>query len=264
MIIVEGPSDERILKRAFGSGVSYFSAGARNIALEESQTLHDWNQDYFTCVVDRDFDDTVKEFEGRQVPIHAYENADLEAMLSVSGAAASLMAEMGSAAKIQEKGGADYILDKLLKMLEPVTILRRANVENSWGIAFDAIDLRSKIDKKSWSLKLQGYCAALNETSGDAPGQKILLQYATGERPLKEMPLCPRSVAPYFRGRDFLAMLSVYLCGYCGTRRAQSVEPEILEAALRLGGADHIRSSPWGRDLMAALSLSPSGNEPTS
>ncbi|UQI47894.1 DUF4435 domain-containing protein [Streptomyces sp. HU2014] len=253
VIIVEGPSDERILKRAFGDGNSYFSAGTRNSALEEAQALHNWKQNYFTCVVDRDFDDTVAEFESQNIPIHAYENADLEAMLSVSGVAASLIAEFGSATKIEAKGGITYIIDKLFQTIDPVTRLRRANIENSWGLTFDAIDLRSKIDKKSLEFKVQSYCAALNETSDSKPGQNVLLQYATGELSLQKTPSCPRGTTPYFRGRDFLALLSTSLCGYCGTRRSQSVEPEILEASLRLGGSDQIRTSSWGRELMAAI-----------
>ena len=254
IIIVEGPSDERILKRAFGEGISYFSAGTRDLALEESRKLHHWKQKFFMCVVDRDFDDTVAEFEGQQVPIHAYENSDLEAMLAVSGVAASLIAEFGSTKKIESQGGVDHIIDKIYRMVEPVTRLRRANVENGWGLTFDAIDLRSKVDKKNLEFKVQGYCAALNATSDKAPGQKILLQYATGQLPLQKAPSCPRGVTPYFRGRDFLAFISISLCGYCGTRRPQSVEPEILEASLRLGGSDHIKTSAWGQELMAAIS----------
>ncbi|WP_256640629.1 DUF4435 domain-containing protein [Streptomyces murinus] len=253
VIIVEGPSDERILGRAFGENVNYFSAGTRNSALRESQALHEWKQDFFTCVVDRDFDDTVAEYEARQIPIHAYENADLEAMLTVSGAAAALIAEFGSAGKIEAKGGIGHILEKLHHLVEPVTLLRRANVENSWGLSFDAVDLRSKVDKKNLEFKVQGYCAALNETSDNSPGQRVLVQFATGKIPLKKSPSCPRGTIPYFRGRDFLAFLSASLCGYCGTKRAQSVEPDILEGSLRLGGSDHLRTSSWGQELIAHI-----------
>ncbi|MGW3502813.1 hypothetical protein ACWDMY_19190 [Streptomyces globisporus] len=253
VLIVEGPSDERILGRAFGEDVSYFAAGSRNSALEESEKLHNWKQDYFVCVVDRDFDDTVKEYEDRQLPLHTYENADLEAMLAVSNVTAALIAEFGSASKIESKGGITSIIAKLHQLIEPVTLLRRANVENSWGLAFDIVDLRAKVDKKSLEFKTQGYCAALNDTSDDSPGQRVLLQYATGMLPLRRPPSCPRGTNPYFRGRDFLAILGASLCGYCGTKRAHSVDPEILEASLRLGGADYLRTSPWGQELMTRI-----------
>ncbi|WP_260640713.1 DUF4435 domain-containing protein [Streptomyces angustmyceticus] len=255
MIITEGPSDERILSRAFGEGISYFAAGTRDSALVESQRLHEWKQEAFICVVDRDFDETVADFESKRVPVHAYENADLEAMLTVAGVAASLLAEFGSENKIEEKGGIAHILRELYLLLEPVTLLRRANVENSWGLKFDSVDLRSKVDRKSFGFKIQSYCAALNATSDSAPGQKLLIQYATGQLSLRRSPSCPRGTQPYFRGRDFLALLSASLCGYCGTRRSQSVEPEILEATLRLGGADHIRTSSWGQELLTSIAI---------
>ncbi|QXE36021.1 hypothetical protein KQY30_18940 [Streptomyces sp. GMY02] len=253
VVIVEGPSDERLLARSFGAKASYFSAGSRDTALEEARILHNWQQDYFTCVVDRDFDDKVHEFEGEGIAIHAYGNADLESMLSVSGVAASLIAELGSTDKIEIKGGIVNIVDHLYRLVEPMTRLRRANVENSWGLAFDGVDLRTKIDKRTLEFKLQGYCAALSDTSEGSPGQKTLLQYASGQLALEKVPTCPRGSTPYFRGRDFLAFLSVALCGYCGTRRAQSVEPEILEASLRLGGSPHIRDGAWGQELLAIV-----------
>lgn len=260
VVITEGPSDERILKRAFGEGASYFAAGTRDSALEASQKLHSWKQDYFACVVDRDFDDKVRDFENRKIPIHAYENADLEAMIAISGAAVALIEEFGSSNKIEAKGGISFIVEKLYGLVRPVTLLRRANVENSWGLVFDDVDLRSKVDKKSMELKIQGYCAALNQTSDEAPGQKILMQYATGQLALEKAPSCPRGASPYFRGRDFLSFLSVALCGYCGTKRSQSVEPEVLEAALRLAGTHRLKESTWGQDLAGAYLSSTAGN----
>jgi hypothetical protein len=253
VIITEGPSDERILSRAFGESISYFAAGTRDSALAESEKLHGWKQGFFICVVDRDFDETVEIFEKSGVPVHAYENADLEAMLTVAGIAASLIAEFGSTNKIETKGGISRIIRELYRLVQPVTLLRRANVENSWGLKFDSVDLRSKIDKRNFEFKTQSYCAALDATSEVAPGQKVLYEYATGQLPVHKSPSCPRGTSPYFRGRDFLALLSASLCGYCGTRRSQTVEPEILEASLRLGGTDHIRASPWGQELLSFL-----------
>ncbi|MEU8464736.1 hypothetical protein [Streptomyces sp. NPDC029003] len=253
MIITEGPSDERILRRAFGEGAVYFAAGSRSTALEQSRTLHSWRQGYFLSIVDRDFDDTVADFESENIPIHAYENADLEAMLCVSAASAELLAEFGSMAKIEAQGGFEQVIERLFLLVEPVSRLRRANIENDWGLTFDSIDLRSKIEKKSLNLKIQSYCAALNDSSRDAPGQGLLIKYATGQIALKKVPSCPRGTVPYFRGRDFLAMLSASLCGCFGTRRPQTVEPEILEGALRLGGSIHLKDGPWGQELSSAI-----------
>ncbi|MGW5396524.1 hypothetical protein [Streptomyces sp. NPDC003952] len=250
ILIVEGPSDERILKRSFGDALAYFPAGARGIALSESATLHGWGQKRFLCIVDRDFDDQVEDLEKSGIPIHAYENADLESMLAMSHTAADLLSEFGSIAKIDARGGIEEIARRLCEAVEPLVILRRANVENNWGLAFDSVDLRSKIDKTNLTLKLQSYCAAINATSDEAPGQRILIEFATKQRPLLKTPSCPRGSTPYFRGRDFLAFVSVSLASYCGTRR---VDPEILESALRLAGSGHLRQSGWGEELMGSV-----------
>lgn len=254
VVIVEGPSDERTLQDTFGGDLVYFAAGTRTTALEQSRTLHKWGQTYFLSVVDRDFDDTVANLESENLPIHAYENADLEAMICVSGTTASMLAEFGSMAKIETQGGITGIVEKLYQLVEPVTRLRRANVENEWGLRFDGVDLRAKVEKKTLEFKLQGYCAALAATSEGSPGQGTLFRYATGDTPLTKAPTCPRGAAPYFRGRDFLAFLSVALCQYCGTRRPQSVEPEILEGTLRLSGSRHLKEGAWGQELIQAVS----------
>ncbi|MER8155849.1 hypothetical protein [Streptomyces sp. NPDC094472] len=254
VVIVEGQSDERILQRAFsGENISYFRAGTRSIALEAASQLAEWKQNYFVCVVDRDFDDEVEALSGKIINLHPYENADLEAMLVVSKAGADLIAELGSAEKIAACGGISNIVAKLHQMVDPVTRLRRANVENGWGLRFDAVDLGSKVDKRQMTLRLQPYCAALSGTSQDSPGQSVLLEYASGDRAVSKYPSCPRGSHPFFRGRDFLVLLGAALCGYCGTKRAQSVDFEALAASLRLAGADCVRTSQWGMDFLSLL-----------
>lgn len=255
--IVEGQSDERILTRAFNdTEVMYFQAGTRKVALEAAVQLADWRQDYFVCVVDRDFDDEVADLHGRYPILHPYENADLEAMLVVSKVGADLIAEFGSAQKIAARGGISGILGKLYEMLDPVTRLRRANAENGWGISFDDVDLGSKIDKRSMVLRLQPYCAALSDTSHGSPGQAVLYDYATGAKSVSKYPTCPRGSQPYFRGRDFLVLLGAALSGYCGSRKPQSVEFEGLAASLRLAGAEQLRTGQWGADFLRLLSPS--------
>jgi len=255
--IVEGASDERILARAFGKReIVYFQAGTRSLALDAATQLNSWGQNYFVCVVDRDFDDEVDGVGEVNPHLHPYENADLEAMLAVSRAGTDLIAELGSEAKIAARGGISEIVVKLYDMVQPIAALRRANVENSWGLAFDKVDLVSKIDKKNMILKVQPYCAALSGTSDGSPGQAVLIEYANGRRSVRTPPSCPRGSTPFFRGRDFLAILCAALCGYCGSRRPQAVDPESLAESLRLAGADHLRSSGWGKDLLSIVGLS--------
>ncbi|WP_406049611.1 DUF4435 domain-containing protein [Streptomyces virginiae] len=254
VVIVEGPSDQRMLSRAFSDqDFSYFSAGTRSLAINAAITLAGWGQRSMACVVDRDFDDVVMEAAKESQSVHAYENADMEAMLLVSRVGADLLQELGSIGKIETQGGAPAIISRIFEILEPVSRLRRANSENSWGIAFDAVDLASKIDKKEMALKIHSYCMALHQKSSTSPGVKVLEAYADGSRKINSQPVCPRGSSPYFRGRDFLAALGVALCGYCGSKRPQSVPVDGLEESLRLAGAYEIRSHPWSDDLLKIL-----------
>ncbi|MEU5314567.1 hypothetical protein [Streptomyces sp. NPDC021562] len=254
VVILEGPSDKRILQRSFqDQHVSYFVAGTRNVALDTAAQLADWGEGYFTCVVDRDFDDVVAEAVSKNSSVHPYENADLEAMLAVSKTGIDLISELGSLDKIERCGGEAAIVSRLLELVTPVTRLRRASFENDWRLAFDAVDLAAKIDKKEMKLKLQSYCISLHGASRRSPGPAILEKYAVGALPLRQEPSCPRGSTPYFRGRDFLAVLSVALCAFCGSKRAQTVLPDSLEEALRLAGAYELRTTAWGAELLSLL-----------
>ncbi|WP_432004664.1 hypothetical protein [Streptomyces parvus] len=208
-------------------------------------------------MVDRDFDHGVDEGEWNESSIHAYENADMEAMLAVSKAGVDLLLELGSREKLEQLGGARNVIARLLENLAPITLLRRASVENGWGLAFDQVDLAGKIDRKTMTLKVRPYCAALADKTDSAPEVSVLVDYALGARILDREPICPRGSAPYFRGRDFLAVLGVALCGFCGSKRSQSVMAENLEAALRLAGAYELRISSWGAELLELLGAVP-------
>ncbi|MFE0854932.1 MULTISPECIES: hypothetical protein [Streptomyces] len=232
------------------------------MALEAAEKLEEWAQGKFACVVDRDFDDEVAMAEQRLRSIHPYENADMEAMLAVSKAGVDLLLEIGSCDKMDKLGGVQKVTLQLMAILEPITRLRRANAENRWGLAFDKVDLSSKIDRKTMTLKIRPYCNALHEKSSDSPDVPTLqelVDHALGVRPLTCEPVCPRGSKPYFRGRDFLLILGVALCGYCGTKRAQSVTQENLESALRLAGAHEIRISQWGRELLQLIGATSPG-----
>ncbi|MGW0163874.1 hypothetical protein ACWDWT_01610 [Streptomyces sp. NPDC003343] len=257
VVIVEGVSDERTLQRSFSDGnIVYFPAGSRPVALDAAKKLTLWRQDYFVCVVDRDFDDEVSNLarSNKKIPLHPYDNADLEGMLTIAGAAGDLVSELGSSEKIGRLGGVAKVLQQTLSLIEPISRLRRANYENGWGLAFDKVEISSKVDRKSFILKVQSYCAALDSTSDQSPGQSVLLEYANGLRSVKAAPKCPRGTSPYFRGRDFLGALSAALCGYCGSKRPQSVDPEHLASVLRLAGSDHLRRGKWGEEFVQLTS----------
>ncbi|UUU23565.1 DUF4435 domain-containing protein [Streptomyces sp. DSM 40750] len=253
VIIVEGPSDVLMLNRAFPHEWTYFPAGTRPVALQAVRELHGWNTQKFIGVVDRDFDDDVQECEKQGLPLLPYENADIEAMLANGKAYLALLNELGSSEKISKGGGTRAILQIAQKTVEPIALLRRANFENQWGLAFDEVDVASKIDPKTLKLKLQPYCAALSATVSNDPSQSILLDYATGKKTPSYIPSCPRGSEPYYRGRDLLAVTGVALRALAGSCARNITDAEHLAKVLRLTATAFIYHSKWGSELVERL-----------
>lgn len=253
VVIVEGPSDVLLLNRAFPRKWTYFPAGTRLVALQAVRDLNGWGTKEFIGVVDRDFDDDVRECEEQGLPILPYENADIEAMLANSKTYSVLLDELGSSEKISKGGGVKAILQAAQKAVKPIAWLRRANFENQWGLAFDKVDVASKIDPKTLQLKLQPYCAALSATVSHDPSQNLLLDYATGKKTPSHTPSCPRGSEPYYRGRDLLAVTGVALRALAGSCPRNITDAEHLAKVLRLTATAFIYHSKWGGELVENL-----------
>jgi hypothetical protein len=221
-------------------GVDIFPAGGRTVALAEAQKLLTWAFPKFACVVDIDFDDAVGT-AGLGGRVYPYENADLEAMLVSLGALDSLLGHLGSKPKLSKCGGVAALRDRLLEIAAPIGRLRKANSRHSWGIAFDEVDLADKIDKKTLSLNLAGYCRALSGTVYGSPSVETLLSEANG--PALEI----------FRGRDVIVAAGVALRKIAGTHALAAVAEPILSANLRHGGSRYIAESRWMDGLKALL-----------
>ncbi|GAA1797166.1 DUF4435 domain-containing protein [Planosporangium flavigriseum] len=253
LLVVEGPSDARLMVAAFEGKYVPFPVGNRGIALETARQLHAWRTKQFMCVVDRDFDDEVARAEAEGIPIHAYENADLEAMLCATDALRRIIAEFGSQEKIASFGGMRAVLQSLYKIVVPVARLRAANQQKQWGLAFDKVDLAEKIDAKTLELRVRSYCAALSATVGNNPGQSALVSVAEGPDKSVRLPVCPRGASPYYRGRDLLAALGVALRRQIGSCAKAATETEHLAAILRVASCPLIIKSTWGEDLEESL-----------
>lgn len=252
-MIVEGPSDVSLLDRSFPHEWTYFPAGTRSVALQAVRDLNGWNTKGFIGVVDRDFDDEVWECEEQGLPLLPYENADIEAMLASGKAYSALLDELGSSEKINKGGGVRSIMKAAQKAVEPIVLLRRANFENQWGLAFDEVDVASKIDPKTLQLKLQPYCAALSATVSHVPSQSVLLEYATGKKSPSRIVSCPRGSQPYYRGRDLLAVTGVALRSLAGSCARNVTDAEHLAKVLRLTATAFMYHSSWGSELVERL-----------
>ena len=262
VVVVEGSSDARLIREGFKRRLQPFPVGTRSVALETIRQLVDWKFASVVCIVDRDFDRVVATHEADGLPLHPYENADIEAMLSLTDALRLMLIEVGSEQKLTSFGGMPAVLKLLHSVVMPVTRLRAANAEMGWGLAFDEVDLADKVDMRTLSLKVESYCAALASKSPNAPRKEILVSWANGTRQPSFIPTCPRGSSPYFRGRDFLAIVGVALRSKIGSCERAATRSDHLARVLRAVSGPMLSSSKWGDDLLAVVGLSPGTSIP--
>jgi hypothetical protein len=252
-IVVEGPSDARILRESFVEAHSVFPVGSRNVALEVVAQLVAWTMPRVACVVDRDFDEKVAEAEALGLPVHAYMNADLEAMLCQSAAFRYMIQEVGSEGKLKAFGGIESLVDRIYGVAVPVARLRAGNAAGSWELAFDKVDLAEKVDLRTLTLKTQSYCSALANTSQNSPGVASLMSVAQGVTTADFEPSCPRGSSPYFRGRDFLSGAGVALRRNVGSCERAASRAEHLAGIIRAIASGILRDMEWSEDLLLLL-----------
>lgn len=249
VVVVEGPTDARFLRAGFDDMYVIFPTGTRSSALETTEQLVAWGIQGAACVVDRDFDGTVAEKEGSDLPVFTYENADLEAMISHTDAFSVMIYEIGSEKKIKDLGGPGILAGLVQEVAVPVARLRAANCRNGWGLAFDQVDLASKVALRTLIFNLNGYCTALHQASQDPPPIATLISVADGSTPLGPEPLCPRGSSPYYRGRDFLTVAGVGLRHQFGSCQKAATDGEHLAGVIRAIACKAVGSSSWGKDL---------------
>ncbi|MCW8220084.1 MULTISPECIES: DUF4435 domain-containing protein [Streptomyces] len=246
IVIVEGPTDEGFLKDAFGDGWVYFSAAGRPNALSAiCEVVHQGTQSVF-CVVDRDFDDEISSPQYARMPIITYRNADLEAMIANEDTLAVTLRSFGRA-------GVDSldlatVLDEIAKVTQPISLLRRSSYVNGWGLNFDGTEPADKIDQRRLELNIVGYCQALINVSNNPPALPVLLEVATGQRP-SSLPSCPHGATYYFNGKDFAAILGVFLRKKLGTLSKSQSERKHICAILRSAAAGRLRRDEWALNL---------------
>jgi hypothetical protein len=265
VIVVEGPGDSRFLRAGFDDEYVIFPAGTRSSALVVTEQLLAWRVPDAACVVDRDFDEEVSNRESAGFPVFAYENADLEAMVSKTDAFDLMIFELGSEQKLKDGGGSAAIAKLIYLVVIPVARLRAANAANNWGLAFNEVNVADKVSLKTLEFNLQGYCAALRGESVNPPPLSELIAVAEGSTPLAHEPSCPRRSSPYYRGRDFLAVAGVALRRRAGSCQKAATDAEHLAGVIRAIACKTVKNSSWGKDLqrfVADLQVPASGRIP--
>jgi hypothetical protein len=248
-VVVEGVIDERFIDRVMPGQVSTFLAGTRDEVIRTARQLRDLKLDRVGCVVDRDFDNTVAAAEAEDLPLVPYDDADLEAMLWWSRVLRDVIEEIGSAQKLAEFGGIAALSDRCLDIVRPLQRLRRASALNGWGLAFDELDLRRRINPRTLTLGVQSLCDALWH-----PGlgvEKSILYEAAEEFPEA---YCPATGRPLVRGRDAIAALGAALRHVVGNLSYANAQSEHIAEIMRLRATDaELNGTQWRKRLGGLL-----------
>ena len=252
IIITEGVADQRFLQRVLPVGfATVFLAQTRDVALEATGQLARSRISRFACVVDRDFDDQVQEWESKALPIVAYDNADLEAMLWRSRALDDLLVEVGSSTKLATFGGIDRVRQTVEQALLPLQRLRRASAVGGLGLPFDALRLQARVSRQTLSIGIASICSALWTPECSLGVQELRDIAQSGSDPM-----CPVSGESLYRGKDCLAVLGVALRHLVGNLPHIAAKSERLEEAIRLAASAEIAASmSWYRRLTDQLGV---------
>ncbi|MFD8112016.1 DUF4435 domain-containing protein [Streptomyces microflavus] len=245
IVIVEGTTDEEFLVDVFGEMWALFSAAGRaNVISHLKEVLKSTDNVY--GVVDRDFDDEVAAAEAERLPVMTYRNADLEGMLASQDTLKVVLGSFG------REGATNLDLAQVLSEVEqltrPISLLRRANYLREWGLKFDAVEPAEKINQRDLNFNVVGYCQALVTASLKPPPLSEVIEVATGKTPTP-LPTCPHGAVNYYNGKDFAAVLGVFLRKKLGSLTKSQTERKHVCAILRSSAAGRIRRDRWAIDL---------------
>ncbi|TCC35077.1 hypothetical protein [Kribbella sindirgiensis] len=223
--------------------MAIFPANGRVNAVSAARSLLGWGIERFVCVTDRDFEDPEGRGEIAQV-LYPYDRRDLESMLVALGVLALVLDHQGSRDKIAAEGGSGMLVQRIEKVVEPITRLRAWNAEDGLALAFDEVDLASKVDQRLLALAVQSYCAALvgvSATSATIP-EAVNVAESSDEQ------------VPDPSGKDVITVAGVALRKVAGTlSKAAAAEPQ-LSAQVRSSAGLALSRSDWMRGLISRLS----------
>lgn len=235
ILVVEGPSDKRLIDRSSNRRWAIFPAGTRDEVPLTVQRASDLGVGRIAGIIDRDFDNFVERWS--EVAIYTYEEADLEAFLVRGPWFASLIEELGSEAKIASGGGVETLRSLAIGLAGVVGLVRRANAEQGWGIDFERLDFARKIDARTLRLAIDRLCAAVQGQLADAQHRREIGRIIADVDPQLD-----RGQGS-FRGRDALDVVKIALQRVYGSR--SGVDTETLAGSLRLAvGAELLELDP--------------------
>ena len=250
--LFEGEPDRLVFERTVSrQGATCFVLGPRYLVLEVASTLHEWGLDRAVCIVDRDFDDVVAQFEVRGVPIAAYDGGDLEHMLWESSALDDLLEQAGNRRKVQSEGGVNRVREMIAPCVATLAAIRVANAEGEWGLNFRNLNLARLIDQATLTIKRQALCDAVHHAGAHVKKRDVYEAADAGR--LKP---CPQTGEPRIRGKDAVGVLSAALRRRIGSATAQQSAPDRLAEMLRLAAtSDAVAKTVWRQTIRDLIGL---------
>jgi hypothetical protein len=233
VVIVEGPSDQRLLDRVAGKRWATFPAGTRDqVVVVVAETI-ELGVLRVSGLIDRDFDDLAEHCSSLGMPVYSFGEADLEAELVRAKYFDDVIAELASPSKLAANGGVEELRRLAITFAMLVGLVRRQNTLQGWGINFRSVELHQRIDTTDMSLKVSGLCAVASNASGgvvSAAELKAVLE--------TEIAYPPEPGA--FRGKDALTLVQVALKRKWGEKRIE--DWDVLPAMLRISVSEEILS----------------------
>ena len=249
IILVEGSPDRAVLRRALPIQRQIFPVGPRHDVLLLVEEVLSRQLGPAVAVVDRDFDSAVDAANVAGLPVIAFDGCDLESMLWETKALDETLESLGSEAKIASVGGVNAVRMLVDRLVLPLQRLRAANCNESLGLDFGVIDLRSRIRGPDLALSVDGLCDSLRRARTDVD-RRQLISYAH----TYPLPLCPSTARELYRGKDRIAALGVCLKRKLGNLRHQQADVDSVCRLLHANAVpDVLRGAVWLRQLEELL-----------
>lgn len=250
LILCEGSPDRVVLRKLVNLNPEIFPAGSRAQVIRLVVEVNDDRRlGPAVAVVDRDFDDSVALAQAGGLPVIAYSGADLESMLWESEVLDRAAEMLCTASKVADAGGLAAVRVLLDSVIEPLQRLRVASLRHSLGLDFDQIDLRKRISATDLSLNVGGLCDSLRRDRPEV-ARRWLIEQASQH----ELPVCPATGQPLFRGKDRIAVFGAALKRKLGQMTHQEVHHENIARIFYTAAArDAVGEPEWLSELEARL-----------
>lgn len=242
VIVVEGDTDVRFLRKFVENGISIIIARGRENAHALLEREHD---PLLVAFVDSDFDRIEERDPTRgDQRICAYDYHDMETMLVSQGVVASVLAEYADSTKV-DKFNADIgeVMEALAAALIPLAALRIANERGVFGLKFDGLKMKRLIPRGSTKMD-EGDLLKKVFSKSSAQGIHFCREAVKMER--DNVNIDEYHDLEIIRGHDVAELLGWWLQNLLGGLNGKTGGGENIESAFRLAfGIDQLRRTDW-------------------